>query len=71
MEEKEGGWWRETVLKVVGVAIGRQGRSLGQGSLPCFIWLALPRHSWALDSPFLSLPSFARPQPKPGVAMAT
>lgn len=71
MEEEEGAWWREAVLKVAGMASGRQGRGLGQGRLPCFIWLALTRHSWALDSLFPSLLSFARPQPKPGVAMAT
>ena len=38
---------------------------------PCFIWLALTRRSHALDLPFPSLPFFARPQPEPGVAMAT
>lgn len=29
----------EAVLKVVGVASGRQGRGLGQGRLPGFMWL--------------------------------
>ena len=73
MEEKERAWWGEAFVRVAEVASGRQGRGPGQaqGRRPCFIWLALARHSRALDLPFPSLPFFARPQPEPGVAMAT
>lgn len=35
-----GGQGREAVLEVVAVASGRQGRGLGQGRLPGFIWFA-------------------------------